>query len=49
MGDIWKKTKSMKYFIFFCMSTKMLLKMVMIRLVGIELFFIMKFKFFNER
>ncbi len=46
MWDIWMKTKIMKYFFVW---QQFLLKMVMIRLVGIELFFIMKCKFFNQR
>ncbi len=46
MWDIWMKTKIMKYFFVW---QQFLLKMVMIRLVGIALFFIMKCKFFNQR
>ncbi len=46
MWDIWMKTKIMKYFFVW---QQFLLKMVMIRLVGIALFFIMKCKFFSQR
>ncbi len=47
MWDIWRKTKSMKYF--FVWQQKCYWKWLWLGWLGLELFFIMKCKFFNQR